>query len=86
MWWYLCDARKNKEMDTHNPEYESVLALGGLCMNEDTESLFELNEILNGLEWIPSLLGNGCFCDWSAMKRHSYQGNTGGNRFKLGKY
>lgn len=31
----------------HKPEYESALALGGLCMNEDTGSLFELNEYLN---------------------------------------
>jgi aldehyde:ferredoxin oxidoreductase len=36
---------KHKEM--HKPEYESVLALGGLCMNEDTDSLFNLNELLN---------------------------------------
>jgi aldehyde:ferredoxin oxidoreductase len=36
-----------KDIETHKPEYESVLALGGLCMNEDTESLFELNEMLN---------------------------------------
>ena len=40
-------AMPGKDMETHKPEYESVLALGGLCMNEDTESLFELNEILN---------------------------------------
>ncbi len=32
---------------THKPEYESVLALGGLCMNEDLESIFYLNELLN---------------------------------------
>jgi aldehyde:ferredoxin oxidoreductase len=31
----------------HKPEYESILALGGLCMNEDLESLFHLNELLN---------------------------------------
>jgi aldehyde:ferredoxin oxidoreductase len=36
-----------KFSETHKPEYESVLALGGLCMNEDTDSLFYLNEILN---------------------------------------
>ncbi|HNY64874.1 MAG TPA: aldehyde ferredoxin oxidoreductase family protein [Deltaproteobacteria bacterium] len=36
-----------KYTETHKPEYESVLALGGLCMNEDTDSLFYLNEILN---------------------------------------
>jgi len=39
------NAGKYQEM--HKPEYESVLALGGLCMNEDTESLFNLNELLN---------------------------------------
>ncbi|MBN2178206.1 MAG: aldehyde ferredoxin oxidoreductase family protein [Deltaproteobacteria bacterium] len=33
--------------ETHKPEYETVLALGGLCMNEDAESIFELNEVLN---------------------------------------
>ncbi len=36
-----------KYSETHKPEYESVLALGGLCMNEDTDSLFYLNEMLN---------------------------------------
>ena len=32
---------------THKPEYETVLALGGLCMNEDVDSLFQMNEALN---------------------------------------
>jgi aldehyde:ferredoxin oxidoreductase len=32
---------------THKPEYETVLALGGLCLNEDVESIFYLNELLN---------------------------------------
>jgi len=43
-----------KYSETHKPEYESVLALGGLCMNEDTDSLFYLNELLNraGMETI----------------------------------
>ena len=36
-----------KFSETHKPEYESVLSLGGLCMNEDTDSLFYLNEVLN---------------------------------------
>ena len=36
-----------KFSETHKPEYETVLALGGLCMNDDTDSLFYLNEILN---------------------------------------
>lgn len=36
-----------KYKETHKPEYETVLALGGLCMNEDLESIFYLNELLN---------------------------------------
>ena len=33
--------------DTHKPEYETVLALGGLLMNSDFESLMIMNEKLN---------------------------------------
>jgi aldehyde:ferredoxin oxidoreductase len=33
--------------ETHKPEYETVLALGGLCLNEDPASIFHLNEVLN---------------------------------------
>ena len=33
--------------ETHKPEYETVLALGGLCLNEDADSIFYLNELLN---------------------------------------
>jgi aldehyde:ferredoxin oxidoreductase len=40
-------ATKGKFAHTHKPEYESILALGGLCMNEDLDSLFYLNELLN---------------------------------------
>jgi len=36
-----------KFTETHKPEYESVLALGGLCMNEDADSIFYMNELLN---------------------------------------
>ena len=32
---------------THKPEYETVLSLGGLLMNEDADSIFLLNEKLN---------------------------------------
>jgi len=38
---------KGEYTETHKPEYETVLALGGLCMNDDVESLFQMNEILN---------------------------------------
>jgi aldehyde:ferredoxin oxidoreductase len=40
-------ATKGKYSHTHKPEYESILALGGLCMNEDLDSIFYLNELLN---------------------------------------
>lgn len=33
--------------ETHKPEYESVLALGGMLLNEDLESIFVANEMLN---------------------------------------
>lgn len=33
--------------ETHKPEYESVLALSGLCLNDDMESVFQLNDLLN---------------------------------------
>lgn len=33
--------------ETHKPEYETVLSLGGLCMNEDSDSIFYMNELLN---------------------------------------
>ena len=36
-----------KYSETHKPEYETVLSLGGLCMNEDVEAIFHLNEVLN---------------------------------------
>jgi len=38
---------KGKYSETHKPEYETVLALGGLCMNRDIDSIFYLNELLN---------------------------------------
>jgi aldehyde:ferredoxin oxidoreductase len=40
-------ATKGPHAHTHKPEYESILALGGLCMNEDLDSIFYLNELLN---------------------------------------
>lgn len=36
-----------KKSETHKPEYETILALGGLLMNEDLESIFVANEMLN---------------------------------------
>ena len=33
--------------ETHKPEYETVVCLGALCMNEDKDSIFYMNELLN---------------------------------------
>jgi len=38
---------KGKYKSTHKPEYETVLSLGGLCMNKDADSIFYMNELLN---------------------------------------
>jgi len=42
----ICET-KGKYGETHKPEYETVLSLGGLCMNADVDSIFYLNEMLN---------------------------------------
>ncbi len=36
-----------KFSETHKPEYETVLSLGGFVMNKDMDSVFYLNELLN---------------------------------------
>lgn len=36
-----------KFSETHKPEYETVLSLGGFVMNKDMDSIFYLNELLN---------------------------------------
>jgi aldehyde:ferredoxin oxidoreductase len=33
--------------ETHKPEYESILALGGLCLNQNMGSIFAMNDRLN---------------------------------------
>jgi aldehyde:ferredoxin oxidoreductase len=33
--------------ETHKPEYESTIALGALTLNQDVESIYYLNELLN---------------------------------------
>ncbi len=42
----LC-SKPGKFEETHKPEYETVLALGGLCMNDNPDAIFYLNEKLN---------------------------------------
>ena len=41
----ICDT--NGKDSLHKPEYETVLALGGLLMNENIESIFSINDLLN---------------------------------------
>lgn len=36
-----------KFSETHKPEYETVLSLGGFVMNQDLDTIFYLNEVLN---------------------------------------
>ncbi|MCG8470448.1 MAG: aldehyde ferredoxin oxidoreductase family protein [Desulfobacterales bacterium] len=36
-----------KFSETHKPEYETVLSLGGLLLNKDVDAIFYLNEVLN---------------------------------------
>jgi aldehyde:ferredoxin oxidoreductase len=40
-------AKPGQKQETHKPEYETVLALGGLCLNDDPDSIFVLNDMLN---------------------------------------
>ena len=42
----ICET-SGKYSETHKPEYETVLALGGLLMNEDADSIFYMNELFN---------------------------------------
>ena len=39
--------KRENTVRPHKPEYETVLSLGGLCMNQDADSIFYLNELLN---------------------------------------
>jgi len=41
------NAGNGKNNWTHRPEYETTLALGGLCLNENVDSIFYLNNLLN---------------------------------------
>lgn len=42
----ICRTR-GRFTETHKPEYETVLSLGGLLLNQDLDSIFYLNELLN---------------------------------------
>jgi aldehyde:ferredoxin oxidoreductase len=38
---------KGKWKETHKPEYETTIAVGGLLLNKDLDSIFYINELLN---------------------------------------
>jgi len=38
---------EGKYKETHRPEYETMLSLGGLCLNSDVDSIFYMNELIN---------------------------------------
>ncbi len=40
-------SKPGKFTETHKPEYESVIALGALCLNDDPDSIFLMNDRLN---------------------------------------
>jgi aldehyde:ferredoxin oxidoreductase len=78
-------ATKGKYSHTHKPEYESILALSGLCMNEDLDSVFYLNEILNraGMDTI-SAGATAAFAIECYEKGIITQKDTGGLDLKWG--
>ena len=65
--------------ETHKPEYETVLALGGLCLNDDADSIFRMNETLNraGMDTI-SAGGTVAFAIECFEKGILTLGDTGG--------
>ena len=69
----------------HKPEYESILALGGLCMNEDLDSIYHLNELLNraGMDTI-SAGGAAAFAIECFEKGLITEEDTGGLRLTWG--
>jgi len=41
------DSNSGEIKETHKPEYESINALGGLLLNDDLDSIFVINDMLN---------------------------------------
>jgi aldehyde:ferredoxin oxidoreductase len=71
--------------ETHKPEYETVLALGGLCLNEDSDSIFYMNELLNraGMDTI-SAGGTAAFAIECYERGILTKEDTGGLELKWG--
>lgn len=75
----ICTLKNSKYEETHKPEYETVLALGGLLLNQDVESIFYLNEVLNraGMDTI-SAGGTAAFAIECYEKGILTKADTGG--------
>jgi len=69
----------------HRPEYETVLALGGLLLNEDIDTIFSINDLLNraGMDTI-SAGGTAAFAIECFEKGIITTVNTGGLELKWG--
>ena len=78
-------AATGKYARIHKPEYESILALGALCMNEDLDSVYYLNELLNraGMDTI-SAGGTAAFAIECYEKGILAGGDTDGLELKWG--
>lgn len=79
----ICDSKGKDSL--HKPEYETVLALGGLLMNQDFRSIFLINELLNraGMDTI-SAGGTAAFAIESFEKGILTKEDTDGLELKWG--
>jgi aldehyde:ferredoxin oxidoreductase len=70
---------KGKWRETHKPEYETTLAVGGLLLNKDVDAIFYINEFLNraGMDTI-SAGGTVAFAQECYEKGIITQEDTGG--------
>jgi aldehyde:ferredoxin oxidoreductase len=41
------DNEKDNGKEVHKPEYESIMAFGGMLLNDDLDSIFHINDLLN---------------------------------------
>lgn len=75
----ICTLKHDTWKETHKPEYESVMALGGLLLNTDLDGLFYMNELLNraGMDTI-SAGGTVAFAQECYEKGVITQEDTGG--------
>ena len=79
----ICDTKGKDPL--HKPEYETVLALGGLLMNKNIESIFSINDLLNraGMDTI-SAGGTAAFAIESFEKGVLTKEDTDGLELKWG--